>query len=86
MSEQQLSEDKEVVKEYSKMMCERNNRRMSDLQQKVALKWAAVEALPTPELRFAAEVVDSTPFPPYRQVSTWSPPIAGFDKTEYSNV
>ena len=86
LRDEQLLEDKKTVQEYSKLMSERNNARMHDLQQKLTLKWAAVEALPTDELRMAALEVDSTPFPPYRQVYTWSPPIAGFDKTDYTNV
>jgi hypothetical protein len=47
---------------------------------------AAIDALPTEELKIAARVYDEAPFPAYRQVPRWTPPISGFDRANYTNL
>ncbi len=48
-----------------------------DLQRKIRLKWAAIHALPTVELRREALVID--PYVPLRtRVPTQTPPLKGF--------
>ena len=50
----------------------------ADLGTKLALKNAAVAALPAGPVRDAAAAPDYTPFPPNRAVWTDTPPVAGF--------
>lgn len=53
-----------------------------DLHRKIKLKLEAINALPK-ELQEEAKTVDTTPFPPNRRLTTWTPPIPGFDASRY---
>ena len=58
-------------------MWKRHHVQSRDLQRKLRLKWAAINVLPTAELRREALVVD--PFAPlWTRVPTLSPPLKGF--------
>ena len=86
LTEEQLAADQLVAKTYAREMTKEHKLHMGDLAQKIDLKWAAVDALPTKELRAAAKIVDQTSFPAYRQMMTWTPPIPNYKKTDYSDL
>jgi len=52
---------------------------MKDLQAKIDLKWAAINALPV-ELREEALEEDLSLVPLERGFATWTPPIEGFKR------
>ena len=66
---------------YVKLMWRRERVQARDLHRKVQLKWAALHALPTPELRAAALGV-TTFVPAELRVPQHSPPSTGFHGPE----
>lgn len=54
-----------------------HNHLMRDLQTKIDLKWAAINALPA-HLQQEALQEDDAPVPETRTMATWTPPIDGF--------
>ncbi len=73
----------EVGKRFNVESQRRHAREMGDLHRKIKLKREAMAALPTPELKAEAETIDLTPFPPTRRLTTWTPPIPGFEAGKY---
>lgn len=73
-----------VAAVYTKMMWKRDKVLSKDLNRKLLLKWAAVYALPTDELRREALVVD--PFVPGLRVPRQTPPLAGFSAETVTKV
>jgi hypothetical protein len=73
-----------VAAVYTKMMWKRDKVLSKDLNRKLLLKWAAVWALPTDELRREALVVD--PFVPGLRVPRQTPPLAGFSAEVVTKV
>ena len=70
---------------YVKLLWKRQHVMSRDLQRKIKLKWAAIAALPTPELRREALVVD--PFVPLRlRVQTITPPLKGFQREPFRSA
>jgi hypothetical protein len=94
-SEPFTEEDKqrfqEIGRRYNQMSTIRHNHYMRDLQTKIDLKWAAINALPA-ELQQEALEIDDTPVPEERGFATWTPPIEGFyryageDGDEYDDM
>jgi hypothetical protein len=77
LSEADKSKGRDLVNVYTKLMWKRHHVMNRDLQRKLRLKWAAIHALPTAELRRDALFVD--PYVPLRiRVPTQTPPLAGF--------
>jgi hypothetical protein len=67
---------------YVKLLWKRQHVMSRDLQRKIKLKWAAIAALPTPELRVEALAVD--PFVPLRlRLQTITPPLKGFQREPF---
>jgi hypothetical protein len=48
----------------------------------MSLSRQAIDALP-PELQDEARTVDITPFPNTRRITTWTPPVPGFDAAKH---
>ena len=69
-----LAERKKIVDLYHKMRQKEHNAFMKDLGHNGKLKWAAVDALPSEELREEALTIDERPFPAHRRIFTWTPP------------
>jgi hypothetical protein len=62
---------------YTKLMWKRHHVRNRDLQRKLMLKWAAISALPSVEMKKEALVID--PFVPmWSRVPAATPPVKGF--------
>ncbi len=69
------------AKLYTKLMWRRERVFKRDLSRKLALKWAALHALPTEDLRREALVID--PFvPAHIRHALQTPPLAGFHGAE----
>ncbi|GAB5036289.1 Hypothetical protein NocV09_03700050 [Nannochloropsis oceanica] len=60
----------------------RASRHAGDLHRKVKLKLEAINALPE-ELQAEANTMDFTPFPLGRRITTYTPPIPGFEAGKY---
>jgi hypothetical protein len=58
----------------------------ADLVGKLALKQAALDALPPGPVRDAAAAPDLSPFPPARGVWTDTPPIPGFAERQSDGI
>lgn len=71
-----------IGKEYNIQFQKRANAMEADLQRKIKLKLEAIEALPTSLKEEAFTEVD-TLFPHNRRLTTWTPPIPGFDPAKY---
>ena len=70
---------------YVKLMFKRHHVQQRDLQRKLKLKWAAIYALPTPELRREALIIN--PFTPlWTRVPTETPPHKGFHAVQHCIV
>ncbi|DBA00029.1 TPA: hypothetical protein N0F65_002032 [Lagenidium giganteum] len=67
----------EIGRRYNKMSMIKHNHYMRDLQNKIDLKWAAINALPA-ELQAEALEEDIAAVPESRMFATWTPPIEGF--------
>lgn len=77
LSDEEKAMGRALHSTYVKMMWKRHHVQGRDLQRKLKLKWAAIHALPTPELRREALVID--PFvPSWTRVPTHTPPLKGF--------
>lgn len=77
LSEEEKAKGRVIANLYVKMMWKRHHVRNRDLQRKIRLKWAAIHALPTVELRREALFVD--PYVPLRtRIPTLTPPLKGF--------
>lgn len=50
---------------------------MRDVQTKIDLKWAAINALPA-HLQAEAMEIDDSAVPEERSFATWTPPVEGF--------
>ncbi|KDO35663.1 hypothetical protein SPRG_18825 [Saprolegnia parasitica CBS 223.65] len=79
-TEAEKQEHFEIGRKYNSMTSIRHNALMKDLQLKINLKWEAINALPTPELRAEALVEDFSLVPMTRGFPTWTPPIPGFKR------
>jgi hypothetical protein len=80
-SEAQLAEWNHIAKKYVKLMWKRTRVLHRDGNRKARLKWAALHALPTEELRRDALFVDPyVPLELYLPLDT--PPLAGFHGPE----
>jgi hypothetical protein len=77
-TEEEKQEHFRIGREYNRMTTIRHNELMKDLQNKINLKWEAINQLPTPELRAEALQEDYTPVTTARGFATWTPPIKGF--------
>lgn len=70
---------------YVKLKWKRERIMARDLQRKIALKWAAIAALPTQELKLEALEVD--PFIPLRlRPATITPPLKGFQHDPFEGT
>lgn len=76
-SEEEQQRFQEVGRRYNVMTSVAHNHFMRDLQTKIDLKWAAINALPA-ELQQEALQEDDAPVPETRTMATWTPPIEGF--------
>ena len=76
----ELSKNHKLASNYTKLMWKREVVIKRDLNRKIMLKWAAIHALPTDELRREALVVD--PFIPTFKIPRVTPPLAGFQGPE----
>ncbi|OQR89238.1 hypothetical protein THRCLA_22722 [Thraustotheca clavata] len=79
-TEEEKQQHFEIGRKYNSMTSLRHNALMKDLQTKIDLKWEAINALPTPELRAEALVEDLSLVPMSRGFPTWTPPIPGFKR------
>ncbi|CAK4077077.1 unnamed protein product [Aphanomyces euteiches] len=79
-TEQEKQEHFEIGRTYNRMTSLRHNELMKDLQMKINLKWEAINALPTEELRQEALVEDFSLVTNRRGFPTWTPPIPGFKR------
>jgi hypothetical protein len=70
-----------AVKEYTRRMWQRRVHLDKDANRKIKLKWAAIAALPTPELQRAALTIDETDtgVPLERHAMTDTPPHRGWN-------
>ena len=71
-----------IGKRYNIEFNRRHNAQMADLHRKIKLKLEAMKALPE-ELQEEAKIIDLTPFPATRRLTTWTPPIPGFEAGRY---
>jgi len=77
MPQAEREKGKELAKAYTQGLWRRRRMLMKDLTRKLQLKWAAIYALPTAELREEALFVD--PYVPLDlRLSTDTPPLLGF--------
>ncbi|KAJ0402316.1 hypothetical protein P43SY_008557 [Pythium insidiosum] len=76
-TEEEKARHAEIAIRYNRMSTIRHNHYMRDLQTKIDLKWAAINALPV-ELQAEAMEIDDAPVPEERSFATWTPPIEGF--------
>ncbi|ETW03133.1 hypothetical protein H310_05555 [Aphanomyces invadans] len=79
-TEEEKREHFEIGRTYNRMTTVRHNELMKDLQMKINLKWEAINALPTDELRQEALVEDFSMVTNRRGFPTWTPPIPGFKR------
>jgi hypothetical protein len=70
---------KKIVDTYHQQLQKIHNAHTGDLMKKIRLKWYAVDALPTEELREEALVIETRIFPAYRRIATWTPPTIDVD-------
>lgn len=73
-TEEELADAAARAKEYSRQKMKEHRAWQKQFMIKVKLRDAAIEALPTEELRAAARMPDLTPFPSQRQVWVETPP------------
>ena len=73
-----MEEEKAVVEAYAAHTLAASRERMAKERVWIQLKNDALAALPD-DLRAAAEIVDSTPFPPSRRIPLDTPPHPDFD-------
>lgn len=73
---------KEIGKIYNIMFQKQRSAEEADLQRKIKLKQEAIDALPQ-ELQEEARTVDTTLFPTNRRLTTWTPPMPGFEPAAY---
>jgi hypothetical protein len=77
MPQAEKKQGRELAKLYTQGLWRRRRMQMKDLTRKLQLKWAAIYALPTPELRAEALFVD--PYVPLDlRLATDTPPLLGF--------
>lgn len=77
MSPELRVKGEELAKTYTRLMWKRNRVTQKDFARKLKLKWAAIYALPTEELRKQALFFD--PYVPLNyRMPTATPPLAGF--------
>lgn len=77
MPQAEKKKGRDLAKLYTQGLWRRRRMQMKDLTRKLQLKWAAIYALPTPELRAEALFVD--PYVPLDlRLATDTPPLLGF--------
>lgn len=76
---EELKEHEEITKEYSRQMGKIEREHCAFFNNRARVRAAAIEALPTQELREKAQIIDEDdqyplciPFP------AWTPPIEGY--------
>ena len=74
---EEVARGRALYRTYVKLLWKRHIVQSRDLNRKLRLKWAAIAALPTPELRQEALVVDAR-IPLRLRVATITPPLHGF--------
>ena len=77
-TEEELVEFERRAKEYSRMKMREERDFQRDLNEKIRIKMAAIEALPAGETRDAAMVEDTDLFPLKRRLPSETPPIPGY--------
>ncbi|RMX70379.1 hypothetical protein DD238_000182 [Peronospora effusa] len=76
-TEEEKQRHQEIGRRYNMMSTIEHNHFMRDVQNKIDLKWEAINALPA-ELQAEALEIDDAPEPEERGIATWTPPIPGF--------
>ena len=74
MTHEEAERNQIIGREYNRQTTIRENQWRRDIDLKIKLKWAAIQALPDELLNEALEP-DTTLFPYERRVMTWTPPI-----------
>lgn len=77
-SEKDQKRHQVIGKTYNIEFNRRHSAQMGDLHRKIKLKLEAIKALPK-ELQDEAKTIDPTPPPATRRLTTWTPPIPGFE-------
>jgi len=77
-TEEELVEFERRAKEYSRMKMREERDFQRDLNEKIRIKMAAIEALPAGATRDAAMVEDTDLFPLKRRLPSETPPIPGY--------
>lgn len=80
MSAADKAKNRKLAVLYTKLMWKREYILKKDLNRKMLLKWAALYALPTDELKREALVVDA--WMPTLKIPRMTPPLAGFQGPE----
>lgn len=78
LTPEELEEYEAKAKAYSRAKMAASRAFQADINEKIRIKKAAVEALPEGAVRDAARVEDLSLFPLKRKTPTLTPPIAGF--------
>ena len=78
LTPEELEEYEAKAKAYSRAKMAASRAFQADINEKIRIKKAAVEALPEGAVRDAARVEDLSLFPLKRKTPTHTPPIAGF--------
>ena len=84
LSDAEKAKGAAIYNTYVKLRWKRQRVMARDLQRKIKLKWAAIAALPTPELQ--REALEVNPMVPLRlRLATITPPLKGFQHEPFSS-
>ena len=78
LTAEELAEYEAKAKEYSRRKLRADRAFMADINQKIRIKMAAIDALPAGPVREAALVEDLELFPLKRKMPSWTPAIPGY--------
>ncbi|KAG7364956.1 mitochondrial ribosomal protein L28 [Nitzschia inconspicua] len=82
--DEELQRREQILKNYTVGKFRQHNQENHDLTCKLKLKQHAMKMLPkNSKLREKALEVDDTMPPRWRKMPTWTPPIPGFDPSEF---
>lgn len=82
LSEEEKQRNFEIGKRYNRMMAKEHNTMTADLTMKIKLRDDAIAHLPE-ILQHAARQIDQNPPPLNRLMATYTPPIPGYNPTDY---
>lgn len=78
LTSEELAEFEAKAKDYSRNKMRAERVFMADINEKIRIKKAAIEALPSGPVRDAALVEDLELFPMKRKLPSWTPAIPGY--------